>query len=191
MELIPARWVHHKNVKFAQLPVHVKHSPQGDSGGPAVTQNGNNWEVTGVTSWGRGCAFPNSPGVYSSAFGERSREHYTIVLSFKNVKCYISVVRSWIDSTTGSSECPRSWETPSITFLHAPRVIVFDHVPVSNLLLGLITRKFHIYFSGVQMSKYRTPMQWPFPCRASPNKFADAAGRWRLEPNPGIGCPPS
>ena len=43
---------------------------QGDSGGPAVTQNGNNWEVTGVTSWGIGCAFVNQPGVYANAFGK-------------------------------------------------------------------------------------------------------------------------
>ena len=43
--------------------------PQGDSGGPAVTKNGNNWEVTGVTSWGKGCADKNAPGVYANTFG--------------------------------------------------------------------------------------------------------------------------
>ena len=43
---------------------------QGDSGGPAMTQNGNNWEVTGVTSWGNGCASRNAPGVYANAFGK-------------------------------------------------------------------------------------------------------------------------
>ena len=100
--------MHYLTVRFAQLPVLVKHSPQGDSGGPAVTQNGNNWEVTGVTSWGRGCARPNSPGVYSNAFGNLHKEHNTFVLSFENVICHISVARSWIESTTGSGECPRS-----------------------------------------------------------------------------------
>ena len=43
---------------------------QGDSGGPAMTKNGNNWEVTGITSWGSGCAFANRPGVYANAFGK-------------------------------------------------------------------------------------------------------------------------
>ena len=43
---------------------------QGDSGGPAMTQNGNNWEVTGITSWGSGCAGANRPGVYANAFGK-------------------------------------------------------------------------------------------------------------------------
>ena len=45
---------------------------KGDSGGPLVTLNGNNWEVTGITSWGHGCAFANKPGVYANAYGESS-----------------------------------------------------------------------------------------------------------------------
>ena len=49
---------------------------QGDSGGPAVTQNGNNWEVTGVTSWGSGCAGRNAPGVYANAFGKVTQQNF-------------------------------------------------------------------------------------------------------------------
>ncbi|KAM8729871.1 transmembrane protease serine 9-like [Acanthopagrus schlegelii] len=40
-------------------------SPQGDSGGPMVSQQGSVWIQSGVVSFGFGCARPNLPGVYS------------------------------------------------------------------------------------------------------------------------------
>ncbi|TSW75984.1 Serine protease 27 [Bagarius yarrelli] len=38
---------------------------QGDSGGPMVAKQGDVWVLSGITSWGIGCALPNLPGVYS------------------------------------------------------------------------------------------------------------------------------
>jgi secreted trypsin-like serine protease len=52
---------------------------QGDSGGPLFTVDNGNFYVTGVVSWGNGCAEPDYPGVYAN------------VINYTN----------WIESYTG------------------------------------------------------------------------------------------
>ncbi|XP_072281047.1 anionic trypsin-2-like [Pyxicephalus adspersus] len=52
-----------ENMICLGFPEGGKDSCQGDSGGPVVA----NGELQGVVSWGRGCALPGYPGVYTKA----------------------------------------------------------------------------------------------------------------------------
>jgi len=45
-----------------------KDSCQGDSGGPLYTKRNNKWTLTGVVSWGHGCAKEDTLGIYASVW---------------------------------------------------------------------------------------------------------------------------
>ncbi|XP_077959731.1 uncharacterized protein LOC120819052 isoform X3 [Gasterosteus aculeatus] len=59
-----------------------KDSCQGDSGGPMVNKKGSVWVQSGIVSFGKGCARPNLPGVYTR----------------------VSRYQSWIDSQISSDK---------------------------------------------------------------------------------------
>lgn len=53
------------NMLCAGLPQGGKDACQGDSGGPLFMKIGVDTVQVGIVSWGRGCARPNAPGVYT------------------------------------------------------------------------------------------------------------------------------
>ncbi|VVC87819.1 unnamed protein product [Leptidea sinapis] len=65
-----------QNMFCAGVPKGGKDACQGDSGGPGVLSNGTQ---IGIVSFGKGCAHPDTPGVFTSLISKEMREWVTEV----------------------------------------------------------------------------------------------------------------
>lgn len=54
-----------KNMLCAGFKAGGRDACQGDSGGPLVTRYNNTWFLTGIVSWGKGCARSDMYGIYT------------------------------------------------------------------------------------------------------------------------------
>ncbi|MCP4021890.1 MAG: serine protease [Desulfobacteraceae bacterium] len=96
----------------------------GDSGGPLIVQDasGENLYLTGITSWGYGCAEPNAPGVYAKVMNSTNWIEAVTGVRFKNIPDKVK-----LNSPSGNTTSPNpvySWnEVPNATWY---KIYVWD-----------------------------------------------------------------
>ncbi|XP_038594481.1 transmembrane protease serine 9-like [Micropterus salmoides] len=126
------------NMMCAGLSAGGKDSCQGDSGGPIVSKQGGRWIQEGIVSFGRGCAEPNFPGVYTRVSQYQSWINSQIT---SNQPGFITFTSTGTDGdlSVTCSDLPAPPTTPNLTTLTQTTMappVVCGQAPLNSRILG-------------------------------------------------------